>query len=113
MSAEDSPGSRVIYEGALEHLILALILFGVFAIFLTLWHLFRKDLPVIQKYRLLVAWAIIPPAWFVLEYFLVFLPHGVKGSLPYFEYGQGIAAKLWAAMVALISVVLYTDKDKG
>jgi hypothetical protein len=44
--------------------------------------------------------------------FFIFLPYGVKDSFAFFQYGQNIASKLWAAVFALISIDLYKTKEK-
>ena len=112
MAATDNPGFRVIYEGALAYGIYAFIMFGLIATTLTIWYLAREDTTQAQKRLLLVAWGVIPPAWFLIEYFFVFIPYGVKDSFGYFQYGQNVASKLWAAVFALISVSAYMTRDK-
>lgn len=107
----DVPGSRLIYDGDLAVFINIFIIFGLLAVLVTLWVVYKQD-SMQTKYLLLVAWGILPPVWFLVEYFFLFLPHGVAGSFGFFQYGQSIASKLWAAVFALISVDIYRSKDK-
>ncbi|MDD5580026.1 MAG: hypothetical protein PHY16_12195 [Methylobacter sp.] len=107
----DAPGFRMVYEGAMRDGIYGFIIFGLLAVVTTLWLLYRKN-TLKTKYLLLVIWGIFPPMWFVIEYFFIFLPHGVKGSFAFFQYGQDIASKLWAAVFALISIDLYKSNEK-
>lgn len=112
-TASDNPGFRLVYEGGLAHGITALIFFGLFSTVVTLWYLWRPATTRHQKKLLLVAWGVIPPTWFLVEYFFLYLPFGLPDSFGYFQYGQNVASKLWAAVFALISIALYTEKDKG
>jgi|GEM_PF-1880303 len=110
--ATDQPGRRIIYEGVFSHGITFLIVFALAAMALTLWYLAREGTARRHKLFLLVAWGVIPPCWFLVEYFFLFLPFGVKDSFGFFQYGQSVAAKVWGAVFALISVTLYTSRDK-
>jgi hypothetical protein len=107
----DAPGFRMVYEGAMRDGIYDFIIFGLLAVAVTLWLLYKKN-TLRTKYLLLVIWGIFPPVWFVVEYFFIFLPYGVKGSFVFFQYGQDIASKLWAAVFALISIDLYKSNEK-
>ncbi|MGZ8165369.1 MAG: hypothetical protein ACXWTK_08400 [Methylobacter sp.] len=107
----DAPGFRMVYEGAMRDGIYGFIIFGLLAVAVTLWLLYKKN-TLRTKYLLLVIWGIFPPVWFVVEYFFIFLPYGVKGSFAFFQYGQDIASKLWAAVFALISIDLYKSSEK-
>ncbi len=107
----DAPGFRMAYEGSLLDGIYVLILFGLLSVVATLWILYKKN-TLRSKYVLLVIWGIFPPMWFVIEYFFIFMPYGVKGSFAFFQYGQDIASKLWGAVFALISIDLYKTKEK-
>lgn len=107
IEAKDEPGLRSIYEGWLADSIYVLIFFGLFSITITLWKLSSDELTQHDKMLLLGAWGILPPIWFLVEYFFIYLPYGVKGSFNYFQYGQSVAAKVWAAVLALISVSIY------
>lgn len=110
--AEDSPGIRMYYEGDLMKIVDAFILFGLIAVVITLYKLLSDKTTLHEKYMLLVGWAIVPPLWFVIEYYFVFLPYGVENSFKYFDYGQSVAAKLWGAVSALTAMVLYKDREK-
>jgi hypothetical protein len=107
----DAPGFRMVYEGAMRDGIYGFIIFGLLAVAATLWLLYKKN-TLRTKYLLLVIWGIFPPVWFGVEYFFIFLPYGVKGSFAFFQYGQDIASKLWAAVFALISIDLYKSSEK-
>jgi ABC-type dipeptide/oligopeptide/nickel transport system permease subunit len=108
----DAPGMRMVYEGSLQVGIYAFIFFGLLALAVTLWVLYKQD-TLRTKYLLLVAWGILPPVWFVVEYFFIFLPYGAPGSFGFFQYGQDIASKLWAGIFALISIDLYKASEKA
>lgn len=112
IEAKDEPGLRLVYDGALATGVNVLICFGLLSIAITLWRLTAKNVTQTEKYILLGAWGILPPIWFLLEYFYIYLPYGVKGSFSYFQYGQGVASKVWAAIFGLISVSLYSSKAK-
>lgn len=107
----DAPGFRMVYEGPIQNGIYGFIFFGLLAVAVTLWLLYKKN-TLKTKYLLLVIWGIFPPVWFVVEYFFIFMPYGVKGSFAFFQYGQDIASKLWAALFALISIDLYKSNEK-
>ncbi|MGJ0483298.1 MAG: hypothetical protein ACR65R_02050 [Methylomicrobium sp.] len=109
---KDAPGLRMIYEGSLQVGIYIFIFFGLFSVALSLWILYKKN-TLKTKYILLIAWGILPPVWFVVEYFFIYIPYGVEGSFNFFQYGQNIASKLWAAVFALISIDLYKANEKA
>jgi hypothetical protein len=115
MSSEisDAPGMRMYYEGSLSYGIYAFIWFGLIAVAVTLWRLSRETTSRYEKYVLLVAWGIVPPIWFLVEYYFIFMPYGAKHSFQFFEYSQSVAAKVWAAVFALITISLYKDREKG
>ncbi len=107
----DAPGFRMIYEGSIQNGINLFIIAGLIAAATTLWIIYYKN-TLKGKYLLLAAWGIVPPVWFVIEYFFIYLPYGVSGSFEYFRYGQDVASKLWAAVFALISIDLYRAIEK-
>ncbi len=112
IETKDEPGFRIIYDSMLSEGINVFIYFGLLAVSITLWRLIAKNVSQTEKYLLLGAWGILPPIWFLVEYFFIFLPYGIKGSFDYFQYGQNVASKVWAAIFALISVSLYTSKGE-
>jgi hypothetical protein len=112
IETKDEPGFRIIYDGMLSEGINVFIYFGLSAVAITLWRLTAKNVSQTEKYLLLGAWGILPPIWFLVEYFFIFLPYGIKGSFDYFQYGQNVASKVWAAIFALISVSIYTSKGE-
>jgi hypothetical protein len=64
----------------------------------TLWHL-------------VFFWTVMPPAWFAIEYFILYGHYGVPGSFESFKYGQEVAAKFWAGGLALVVAKLFQDKE--
>jgi len=108
----DAPGMRMYYQDSLAYEVEVFIIFGLVAVLITLYKLYRKDTTQREKYFLLVGWAIIPPVWFVIEYFFVFLPYGAENSFKFFDYGQSVASKLWGAVSTLIALVIYKDSEK-
>jgi hypothetical protein len=112
IQAADEPGSRIIYEGSLGDGITLFIYFGLLSIVITIWRLSGRSVTQKEKYILLGAWGVLPPLWFLVEYFFIFLPYGVKGAFNYFQYGQDVASKVWGAVFAVISISLYSSKDK-
>ncbi|MDD5461091.1 MAG: hypothetical protein PHG00_05605 [Methylococcales bacterium] len=107
----DAPGLRMAYEGSMRNGIYVFIIFGLLSILATLWLLYRKH-TLKTKYILLVVWGIFPPMWFLIEYFFIYMPYGVKDSFVFFQYGQDIASKLWGAVFALISIDLYKANEE-
>lgn len=112
IETKDEPGLRMVYDGLLADGVNIFIFFGLLSVAITIWRLVAKDVTQTEKYLLLGAWGILPPVWFLVEYFFIYLPYGVKGSFNYFQYGQSVASKVWAAVFALISVSLYSSKAK-
>jgi len=112
IETKDEPGLRIIYDGALSEGINLFIFFGLLSVAVTIWRISAKDVSQTEKYILLGAWGILPPIWFLVEYFYIYLPYGIKGSFDYFQYGQNVASKVWGAIFALISISLYSSKDK-
>jgi hypothetical protein len=112
IKADDVPGLRMYYEGNLVYGVYLLIVFGIIAVAVTLYKLVNPNTTRFEKYLLLVAWAILPPVWFVVEYFFLFLPYGLENSFRYFDYGQNVASKLWGAMSALITLLIYKENGK-
>jgi hypothetical protein len=112
IETKDEPGLRIIYDGTLSEGINLFIFFGLLSVTITIWRISAKDVSQTEKYILLGAWGILPPVWFLVEYFYIYLPYGIKGSFDYFQYGQSVASKVWGAIFALISISLYSSKDK-
>lgn len=112
IESKDEPGLRMIYDGFLAEGIHLFIYFGLLSVAISLWRISAKNVTPKEQYLLLGAWGILPPVWFLVEYFFLYLPYGVKGSFNYFQYGQSVAAKVWAAVFALISVSIYNSKAK-
>lgn len=112
IETKDEPGLRIIYDGMISVGINLFIFFGLLSLAITLWRLTAKNATQHEKYLLLGAWGILPPVWFMLEYFFIFLPYGIRGSFNYFQYGQNVASKVWAAIFALISISLYSSSKE-
>lgn len=64
------------------------------------------------KEFILIAWIIGPPAWFAVDYFVIYKAYGVPGSLEYFKYGQDVASKFWIAVTTLLTG-LYLNQELG
>ena len=111
-TASDSPGFRVIYGGEVAYCVNGFIFFGLIATIVTLVYLLRENTTHRQKQLLLAAWVVIPPRWFLVEYYFLYLPRGSEGSFGFFQYGQTVASKVWAAVSALITASLFSDRDK-
>ena len=64
------------------------------------------------KVGLLLFWALIPPAWFWLQFFALYLYDDPKKREYWdrFKYGQDIASKIWLALVSALTI-LYFGKD--
>lgn len=110
IESKDEPGLRMIYDGSLATWVNILIFIGLLSVVITLWRITAKNVTQTEKYILLGAWGILPPVWFLIEYFYLYLPYGLKGSFEYFDYGQSVASKVWAAVFGLISISLYKSK---
>jgi hypothetical protein len=107
----DIPGMRAIYPADIQFYINLFIAFGLLSVVVTIWTLYKNNASLESKYLLLAAWGIIPPIWFLVEYFFLFLPNGVANSFDFFRYGQDVASKVWGGIFALISIDLYKHKD--
>lgn len=110
IETKDEPGLRMIYDGGLAVGVNLLIFLGLVCVAITLWRIAAPNTSKTEKYLLLGAWGILPPVWFLIEYFYLYLPYGTKGSFDYFQYGQDVASKVWAAIFGLISIALYKSK---
>jgi hypothetical protein len=60
------------------------------------------------KIASLIGWAVFPPAWFVLEHFVLHREHALPGSWEYYVYGRRQAAALW-----VVGLTLTTAFSKG
>lgn len=107
---------------------------GVFAVFCILFgihflrtrdpleaKLWKSDLQV-WKVCLLAPWVILPPIWFSVEYYYLYLPtlkdektssaEVLKDSLERFKQGQEESSKVWLALVTLLTGI-YFGKEFG
>jgi hypothetical protein len=67
----------------------------------------------------IVAWTLVPPIWFLLEYTFLFPrtclnldKDTYKDKLDRFKYQQDLASKIWLAVVSAL-LILYFWKDLG
>jgi hypothetical protein len=59
---------------------------------------------------ILTAWLVLPPVWFWIEYFYIYLRSHPRDDLEEFKYGQDIASKIWIGLVTAL-FGLYFGKD--
>jgi len=64
---------------------------------------------------IVVAWIILPPVWFWIDYFFIYLRNHKMGAQPppdidLFKYGQDVSSKIWLA-VSTVLLALYFGKD--
>ena len=58
-------------------------------------------------------WAVVPPAWFWVEYFWLYKKWGDHYQFERFKYGQGQSKAIWAGIVAaLIALLTILDDAK-
>ena len=55
------------------------------------------------------AWAVLPPIWFLLEYFLVYRKYGEPGTFELFKYGQDLAKAVWAGTLGVLIAFAASD----
>ncbi|MGQ0650122.1 MAG: hypothetical protein ACT4P7_21435 [Gemmatimonadaceae bacterium] len=58
---------------------------------------------------LAAAWAVIPPAWFWVDYFLVFRRGGEQAQFEQFKHGQQVSAAIWAAIAVTLAALASSD----
>jgi hypothetical protein len=98
-----------IYSGASRVFVVAFIVFAIYGLIVsTMMLLVVDDTPLHQMIWSL--WTIVPPFWFVIEYFFIYpyLAVNPVENFKYFQYGQDVASKLWAAGFVISGAVLYT-----
>ena len=72
---------------------------------LGLLYTYRSHLDACPREVIFAAWAILPPIWFILEYWLLF--DKAKESLADFEafkYSQGLARNLWGGFLTFLAI---------
>jgi hypothetical protein len=57
---------------------------------------------------ILCGWILLPPLWFAWDYHC--FKESVKNPFDRFEFKQGIASKIWLALVSVLTI-LYFGKD--
>lgn len=68
--------------------------------------------PKIKKWQLLVllGWTLVPPLWFVVEFFFFYKPSWPRDDFELFKYGQDVSAKAWLGISTTL-LLLYFGKD--
>ncbi len=94
----------------MPRVIRSFLVFGVVSLFTTIWALIRIRDKRLHAWLWLL-WAVVPPLWFLAEYFVLFPFLGKPDAEAFnmFRYGQESAAKLWAAGVAICTGALLKD----
>jgi hypothetical protein len=68
-------------------------------------------------YFSIAAWAVVPPAWFVSEFFFIYRQYGRPDTFELFKHGQQLSAGVWAgmlaALIALAATSRFKDKSKS
>ena len=59
---------------------------------------------------IMTAWALIPPAWFAFEYFVVFDNWKKPTAVQEFKHVETLTSKIWAGVLALLLAV-YTSRE--
>jgi len=98
-----------IYTGASRTSVVVFIVFAVYALALSTVLLLAVDDTLLHR-MIWYLWAVVPPLWFVIEYFFIYpyLAVDPVEGFKYFQYGQGVASKLWAAGFVISGAILYT-----
>lgn len=104
--------ARTIYSGGAAHVVTVVGVIAVAGLVQTVRVLFRGATTQRTRLALLAAWTLLPPLWFWFEYFYLYKPFAPAGTFEAFKYGQDISAKIWAAIVAVITAVMLA-KRKG
>jgi len=73
---------------------------------------FRRDDPVkVAQAIILAGWIVLPPVWFWLEFYLLYLPDSSSyEAWDQYKYGQDLASKIWLALVTTL-LGLYFGND--
>ncbi len=98
-------GTPPVYLGRLAMLV------GGIVLIISIWAVFSPKARRAYLWRLLFFWTFAPPAWFVLDYFVLYKTWGVDKTFEAFQYGQEVAAKFWAGGLALVAAKLFQDKE--
>jgi hypothetical protein len=67
--------------------------------------------PSVKAYFLVGSWALVPPVWFMVEWYLF---TGNKEEFEYLKYSQELARNVWVALVivlAKITGIAWPGKD--
>ena len=49
-------------------------------------------------------WIVVPPMWFMFEYFSLFKSYGCEKLFETFKYGQDVASKAWIAIAGALAI---------
>lgn len=60
-------------------------------------------------YGLFAFWTLVPPMWFVFDFYVLFKRFGAQDSFDMLKYGERISERLWAAVLALIGLILLKE----
>lgn len=89
---------------------------GILAIVLAIMSLYqgagRKVRFLPPPYVVIISWILIPPVWFVAEYFFIYRNFGNALAYDEFKFVESITSKCWAAMVAAL-VFMYQGQKKA
>ena len=101
-------GASSLYRTPLaRRVVQAVSIFVLVAATATVWAAYRFFLAG-DRDRLIAltaAWTLLPPAWFWVDYFLVFRPYGDLAQFEKFQHGQQVSAAIWAAMALALGVL--------
>lgn len=69
-----------------------------------LLYTYRSHVAGCPHHLILAAWAVLPPLWFILEYWLLF-DRSRESSVAFeaFRYGQTLARNLWLGFLAFLT----------
>lgn len=74
----------------------------------------RDRLPTPDSYRVLIAlaifWAVLPPCWFWIEYWKLYVKHGDGSDAAFaqFKHNQSLSTAIWAGILLLLGVLIST-----
>ena len=93
--------------GQIDWFFPSLIIGAILLVLMTLFDLIcsgpRSDR---RKFGWLAFWTLVPAFWFTIEYHWVYPKfRDPSVNFEYFKYGQEIAAKFWAGIVALVGAI--------
>ena len=113
LPTEAAPLGINIYPEGMRILVAGFIFYAIYGLLLSTWVLLRVKTTMLRR-LVWWAWAVIPPLWFVVEYFFVYPAFALDplSSFDAFKYGQGVASKLWAAGLAMASAAHFVELSR-